>query len=508
MGDSSKCPFINAEYQRIGSTHRTLVSTGCTRDFCQSGRVVHTDEPRIGENRALDVVCREATNFLQDLHSEGCFKSETDFQTRLQSIQSEIFSNSIQGVERETKTVVTLGGNWEQSFEELEIGVRRAWRNSRKCIARNHCQELKLCDLRSITTSVGMAQELVRNATEAFNGGRIEPTVFVFPPRTNNSKGPMIWNHQLLDFAGYQLEDGTILGDPSNVELTKAIIDIGWTPPCPKRRSRWDLLPLVTMAEGDEPAMIDIPAPLSTLIPIRHPRYSAFEHMKLKWKTTPVLTRLGFDIGGVQYTAAPFMGWFMDAEIGVRNLADSFRYNVLPDVVQALYLNQENMYGHAEAFEDLAEYEQLALMSKAQAELNYAVQWSYNQIGVAMTDSLTASKKWCRFDDEFKANHGYRLPADPYWIAPPQGSIIPLWHRGGAPNYQPKPMISKHVQDPVKAWKRQNKQKEMTLIPTTILIPLQNASISPAVVLKKEPEVTVQEIEDSWEDEVEAAQTS
>ncbi|KAL9626471.1 MAG: hypothetical protein Q9164_007874, partial [Protoblastenia rupestris] len=166
------------------------------------------------------------------------------------------------------------------------------------------------------------------------------------------------------------------------------------------------------------------------------------------------------------------------------------------------------MYGHAEAFEDLAEYEQLALMSKAQAELNYAVQWSYNQIGVAMTDSLTASKKWCRFDDEFKAKHGYRLPADPYWIAPPQGSIIPLWHRGGAPNYQPKPMISKHVQDPVKAWKRQNKHKEMTLIPTTVLIPLQNASISPAVVLKKEPEVTVQEIEDSWEDEVEAAQTS
>ena len=72
-----------------------------------------------------------------------------------------------------------------------------------------------------------------------------------------------------------------------------------------------------------------------------------------------------------------------------------------------------------------------------------------------MLDSLTASKKWCAFDDDFREKNGYRLPADPYWLALPQGSIIPVWHRGGAPNYQPKPMISRHVQDPVKAWRRE-----------------------------------------------------
>ena len=72
-----------------------------------------------------------------------------------------------------------------------------------------------------------------------------------------------------------------------------------------------------------------------------------------------------------------------------------------------------------------------------------------------MTDTLTASLKWCRYDDDFKDKNGYRLPADPYWLAPPQGSIVPLWHRGGAPNYQPKPMICKHVQDPIKAWRRE-----------------------------------------------------
>ena len=109
------------------------------------------------------------------------------------------------------------------------------------------------------------------------------------------------------------------------------------------------------------------------------------------------------------------------------------------------------------SFDDLPEYEQLAMLS----ELNYAVQWSFNRAGVTMTDSLTASKKWCKFDDEFRGNHGYRLSADPYWLAPPQESIIPVWHRGGAPNYRPKPMISKHVQDPIKAWRRERYKRQV-----------------------------------------------
>lgn len=61
---------------------------------------------------------------------------------------------------------------------------------------------------------------------------------------------------------------------------------------------------------------------------------------------------------------------------------------------------------------------------------------------------------YCSFDDEHLRKFGFRLPADPYWLAPPQGSIVPLWHRGGSPNYQPKPLIARHVQDPIKHWKR------------------------------------------------------
>ena len=146
---------------------------------------------------------------------------------------------------------------------------------------------------------------------------------------------------------------------------------------------------------------------------------------------------------------------FMDAEIGVRNLADSFRYNVLPDVIEALDLKHGKYIEGIDHFDDFPEHEKLLMLSRAQAELNYAVHWSFLKAKVSMTDSLTASIKWSRYDDDFREKHGYRLPSDPYWLAPPQGSIIPVWHRGGAPNYQPKPMISRHVQDPVKAWARE-----------------------------------------------------
>ncbi|KAL8849080.1 MAG: hypothetical protein Q9221_005924 [Calogaya cf. arnoldii] len=300
-----------------------------------------------------------------------------------------------------------------------------------------------------------MANELVRRMCEAFNDGNVLPTVFVFPPRQIDSRGPMIWNHQVLEFAGYEMDDGTILGDPNSTALTKAIIDLGWTPPSP--RSRWDLLPLVVMADGDMPTMVEIPPELGRLVEIRHPRYKAeFEKLDLKWVTVPALTRLGFDIGGVQYTAAPFIGWFMDAEIGVRDLADTFRYNALPDIAQTLGLIDTSVEG-IEGLDDLPEYERLSVLSRSQQELNYAVHWSYQQAKVSMSDTLTASMKWCRYDDDFKAKNGFRLPADPYWLAPPQGSIVPLWHRGGAPIYQPKPLICRHLQDPVKAWEREKR---------------------------------------------------
>ena len=67
----------------------------------------------------------------------------------------------------------------------------------------------------------------------------------------------MIWNHQILAFAGYCQEKDSILGEPGNIDLTERIVEFGWV--LALVMSRWDFLPLVTMAEDDE---IKLPAEL------------------------------------------------------------------------------------------------------------------------------------------------------------------------------------------------------------------------------------------------------
>jgi len=118
------------------------------------------------------------------------------------------------------------------------------------------------------------------------------------------------------------------------------------------------MLPLVVMAEGDNPYMAELPSALKKLVRIEHPQYKQFEDLDLKWVQFPALSQLGFDIGGVQFTSTPFIGWFMDSEIGVRNLADTFRYDALPSVVRALGLHR----GKPESMDDWPGYERLAAL--------------------------------------------------------------------------------------------------------------------------------------------------
>lgn len=97
----------------------------------------------MGENRALRVVEKEAREFLEELRQEGFFTSDEEFCERLRAVLKEIRTGATDGIIRQDKKQGKIGGNWTQTPTELEFGLRRAWRNSRKCIMRSHCEELK-----------------------------------------------------------------------------------------------------------------------------------------------------------------------------------------------------------------------------------------------------------------------------------------------------------------------------------------------------------------------------
>lgn len=52
----------------------------------------------------------------------------------------------------------------------------------------------------------------------------------------------------MISYAAFKNEDGTITGDPYNLEFTEICIKLGWKP----KRLEYEILPLVLSANGDE----------------------------------------------------------------------------------------------------------------------------------------------------------------------------------------------------------------------------------------------------------------
>ncbi|KAH9168585.1 hypothetical protein AeNC1_017898, partial [Aphanomyces euteiches] len=239
-------------------------------------------------------------------------------------------------------------------------------------------------------------------------------TVFpqLMPGDTTSAK---IWNNQLLRFAGYEQPDGSILGDPANVDLTKVAIHLGWTPP--QRRTPFDVLPLITQGNAPDavPVMNELPQHVQVLVDIKHPEYSGIADMKLKWHAVPAISNFCLDVGGIQYPCAPFNGWYMGSEIASRNFLDIQRYNLLEPVAKAINLDTT---APRSLWQD-----------RAAIELNAAVLYSFQEERLTIIDHHTASESFVRHHAKEMQTRGF-IPADWVWIVPPVGgSTTAVFHQ-------------------------------------------------------------------------------
>jgi len=294
----------------------------------------------------------EAKQFIYQCYSELGLSKESQ-EKRINDIIKEILET----------------GSYEHTKEELEHGAKMAWRNSNRCIGRLLWQTLKVFDARKVSKAEEAYDHLLKHISYATNGGKIRSTITIFPPQKNEeNEAPIrLLNHQLLRYAGYE-DYGSIIGDPSSLELTKTCLNLGWK----GEKTPFDVLPLVIKEKGREPLWFSIPKEIVKEIPISHPTLKEVEDLQLKWYAVPIISDMRLEIGGISYPMAPFNGWYMGTEIGARNFADEDRYHCLPKIAAILGLDTSK--------------DQTLWKDKALVELNIAVIHSYHKAGVTLVD--------------------------------------------------------------------------------------------------------------------------
>ncbi|VTJ67142.1 Hypothetical predicted protein [Marmota monax] len=274
-------------------------------------------------------------------------------------------------VEAVTKEIETTG-TYQLTGDELIFATKLAWRNAPRCIGRIQWSNLQ---------------------------------------RSDGKHDFRVWNSQLIRYAGYQMPDGTIRGDPANLEFTQLCIDLGWKP----RYGRFDVLPLVLQADGRDPEFFEIPPELVLEVPMEHPKFEWFRELDLKWYALPAVSNMLLEVGGLEFPACPFNGWYMGTEIGVRDFCDVQRYNILEEVGRRMGLETHML---ASLWKD-----------RAVTEINVAVLHSFQKRNVTIMDHHSAAESFMKhMQNEYRARGG--CPADWIWLVPPiSGSITPVFHQ-------------------------------------------------------------------------------
>jgi nitric-oxide synthase len=322
-------------------------------------------------------------------------------------------------------------GSWDLDFNELEHGARMAWRNNARCIGRLFWTSLKVLDRRHLIDPDDLHEALQEHLALSTNGGKIQPLVTVFAPATTEGAAVRIWNHQLLGYAGYEQPDGSILGDPKNLVFTREAMKLGWN----GAGTRFDLLPWIIQKRGEAPRLYPPPKEQALEVSLEHPELPWFSELGLKWYAVPVLSDMVLRIGGVDFPAAPFNGWYMGTEIGARDLGDTGRYDCLPVIADRMGLDRSR---------DSSLWKDRSLV-----ELNAAVLHSYSQAGVRIVDHHRASSEFMDFVEREKKT-GRLVSADWSWIVPPMsGSATPVFHKG----WKDRSLLPDYPVQP-KAWVR------------------------------------------------------
>ncbi|XP_074640312.1 nitric oxide synthase-like protein [Tubulanus polymorphus] len=387
-------------------------SVGCTAEKCMGSFISPGRSNTLP--RTKDEIIHQAKDFL-DQYYTSTKRLDTPAYTKR-------WTDVLRSIEKT--------GTYELTFSELTFGAKLAWRNAPRCLGRIQWSKLQVFDARHINTTRGMFEAICNHIKYSTNKGNIRSAITIFPPRTDGEHDYRIWNPQLIQYAGYKQSDGSIIGDPGQIEFTEVCVKQGWKP----KGGMFDVLPLLLSANGQDPDMHELPADLVLQVQLTHPQYEWFGELGLQWFAVPAVSGMLLDIGGLEFTACPFNGWYMGTEIACRNLSDVYRYNMLEPVAKRMGIDTNTSV--------------TLWKDKALVEINVAVLYSFQKHNVTIVDHHQLSDSFMKhIRNEQRLRGG--CPGDWVWLVPPiSGSVTSIFHQEML-NYQLKP--SYEYMEP--AWK-------------------------------------------------------
>ncbi|CAL8331312.1 unnamed protein product [Arctogadus glacialis] len=400
-GSPSKCPrFMKTKNWESGTVYSDTLHHSasempiCTEPVCL-GSIMMPNQRKPDEVRTKEELLPLATDFIDQYY------------TSMKRFGSKAHVDRLEEVTKEIQTSNT----YQLKDTELIYGAKHAWRNAARCVGRIQWSKLQVFDARDCATAHGMYNYICNHIKYATNKGNLRSAITIYPQRTDGKHDFRVWNTQLIRYAGYKQPDGGILGDPANIEFTEICIQQGWKPP----KGRFDVLPLLLQANGNDPELFEIPEDLILEVHMSHPKFDWFKDLGLKWYSLPAVSNMLMEIGGLEFSGCPFSGWYMGTEIGVRDFCDSSRYNIMEEVANRMGLDTRKT---SSLWKD-----------QALVETNIAVLHSFQSAKVTIVDHHSATESFMKhMENEFRVRGG--CPGDWVWIVPPMsGSITPVFHQ-------------------------------------------------------------------------------
>lgn len=219
----------------------------------------------------------------------------------------------------EMKLLVGANDSYSHTQDEIQVGARIACRNS-MCPYNGLLSQLDVWNKGNLVTYEAMSGAIIDHlATVAAESGkdrtRKRSILVLFGPReVFDMTGTRFWTPSFTEYAGYSQDDGKILGDPRNVELTAHLIKHGlWK--APEVKSAFDMLPVVLKIPGQRPYVVPVPDGMRKEVRIEHPTCAAIAELNIRWPAFTIASSLRLCIGGVTYPCCAFNRIFFRSEV-------------------------------------------------------------------------------------------------------------------------------------------------------------------------------------------------